>query len=215
MEGMSAATKKQWASLTSAADKFHAKTNLDVIVISSHFDKITKKRKYVVHGAEPPIHPEPSTETTPPLPGQSSSTRPQLPDLRQHPNGCLTCLAYYDLRELLPVLVKETERRAQPLWCKEERKPTWWPKDILFENPSKPSKAVGHNWVEQMRRVARACYQHYSLSELTGDVDSQCTYSEDLKGGDRKRRRKQARPSSVSRTERRESISVESDRSGE
>ncbi|XP_070537888.1 uncharacterized protein [Ptychodera flava] len=185
---MASLTKKQadsWLILKKQIDMFVKKTNLEVAAVMTFYDKVSSKRKFLVHGTDVlqqslatnvehlalppvpaapfPLHISPAQPAT-----DASNAAPNLPDIRETPQGCLTKLSFAELRHLIPTIVKNSVSRNQALWGSQENAPVWWPTDVPYQNPCKRPKEVT-GWTDLLRRAAKACYEYYQQHDLMGD----------------------------------------------
>ncbi|XP_077994846.1 uncharacterized protein LOC144452195 isoform X1 [Glandiceps talaboti] len=193
---MSFLLKKQaesWLLLKKQIDMFVKKTNLEVGVVVSFYDKVLAKRKFIVHGTDcmqqslqeklpdmviPPVtstrYQRTATDETDSsdvggaTDNSTSVPIPDLPDIRDSPQGCLSKLTFAELRHLIPTIVKTSVGRNQALWGNQDKAPMWWPVDVPYCNPCKRPKEVD-GWTELLRRAAKACYVYYQREDLTGD----------------------------------------------
>ncbi|XP_077981314.1 uncharacterized protein LOC144436394 isoform X2 [Glandiceps talaboti] len=184
---MSSLLKKQsdsWLILKKQTDIFIRKTNLEVAVVCTFFDKIAGKRMYLTHGTDSLQHRlqsnikdmvlVPNQGTDQPL----TMVGPDLPDIRETQQGCLSKLTFNELRVLIPTIVKCSLPRSQALWgtpdnnYSTENAPVWWPAEVPYCNPCRRPKHV-NGWTQLLKDAARACYHHYEREDLTGDDPNQ------------------------------------------
>ena len=162
--------------------EFAKETNQETAVVVSFIDEQTGKRIVMVRGTE-----DLRNNINDNMDGIIASLDQQQQDITandQTENQCvklpsivelygkpLSSLSRADLRRLVPLLVKNTIDRSEPLWGNQNEAPVWWPTEIPYTNPRRRPKLKHGSWTEILRIAALACYIYYDKEDLTGNYN--------------------------------------------